>query len=219
MTNLSPLEFWHTHVGQKLGPFTPEESVACLIPHRTKKGVAPLRIGASGVVYMVSATDCRLISFIELPDQPGLKFIPSGTVRPMKYLAHWMLNEATPPYMVGVMGKASPKASLTITHNERMATFCEANANFYFDVDKIRQAQGIFAPFPWKTVSATLYQYQEYRLDPTEARKAKLSKTFAKHPGLREAIRDGGIIAGSGEHTVLAWLNAEDKQTTEESPA
>lgn len=212
---MSPLEFWFAHVGQKLGGQTPEESVALLLPHRTKKGVAPLRLGALDVLYMVSEGDCRLVGRLEMPEQPGLKVVPAESVSAYRYLAEWLQDEARTPYMVGVIGKANPIASMALTHSERLASFGEAGGGFGFDMVKVREAYAALAGIPWKQAAVAMHDYQRYRVEPTETNKAKLLKAFDKFSGLREALVAADVRPGSGEYQVLSWLNRESKEKAE----
>lgn len=212
----TPLEFWHQNVGKKLGEFSAVQSTGCMITHRNKSSIGPSRIGSSGVVYMISPGDARLVSRINLPDQPGLRFIPSERVSGLKYLAHWLLNEAKPPYMIGQIAKANPLSSFAITHNERLGVFCDTSGDIYFDMERVRQGVVNFAPFPWKVVSSAIYRYAEYRLDPSEMKKENLQKVLKKHPGLREAIIKTDIRARSGEQAIMTWLNLDDSKKTKE---
>lgn len=212
---MSPLEFWYAHVGRKLGAESPEGSVAVKLPHRTKKGIAPLRLGSVDVLYMVSEGDCRLVGRLEMPDQPGLKVVPAESVSAYRYLAEWLRDEARPPYMVGVISKVNPIASMTLTHNERLASFAEAGRGFGFDMAKVRAAYAALAGIPWKPAAVAMHDYQRYRVEPTEASKSKLFKAFEKFPGLREMLMSVDIRPGSGEYQVLSWLNRELKEKAE----
>lgn len=207
MIESDPLAFWYEHIGEKLGAPDAKSALSVFLPQRSKDTTKSMRIGTGRPTFFMAAKDnSEIVGGIDLPDQPDIKFVAAENVNARTYVAQWLLT-AQPPYIVGVIGKANIASSLSITHSERLGIFCEANNCFQFDMAAIRQAQALFADFPWSTVAVTLHEYARYQANATPASREKLKKAFAKLPGLREALAAARIKPGSGEYEILSWLN------------
>lgn len=209
----SPLDFWHNCIGQHLVPGSAAANSSQLaVPMRTKKGVKSLRLGAIDAFYIASLHGSQIIGLLELPSTPELRQVPSETTSARKHIAQWLLRSAEPPFLLGVIGKASPIASLRISTVLSHCYFCEAGKGFTFDLGRVRAAHALFEPFPWKTVVApAIHSYDRFRMnaDPSPAEKKALLDRFAKNEGLRSAIVNAGVKSRSGEYTILSWSNIE----------
>lgn len=211
---MTAIKFWAEHIGRRLDDSIADpETTAVTMPHRTLKGVKPLRIGAIDAFYIVSPSSSELIGRIEKPDQPGLVFVPTESVSARKYMAEWLVSVASVPFMVGVIGNANPNESMRISHTLDRCYFCEAGGGFSFSLEKVRRANALFSGLRWKQeVAPAIHQYQRFRLasgDEQMNQKDKLQKMLASNPGLREALVQSDVRPDSGEYTILSWLNIE----------
>jgi hypothetical protein len=214
--------FWHSHIGQHLNPdLSAQDSVHAFVPTKqSKAGVAPLRLGAGiDAGYIVSGSGSYLIGKVVMPDAHGLTFVNSEEVSFERFIARWLADKApaTEPWMIGVIGKANAQASMQISAPPGLCYFCQNNAGFSFDLNKIRKAIEIIGGMPWKAAVATsLHGLRKRNGFPPgnqkDAANENLLKLFTKYPGLNKILSElekSGVKAGSGEYQVLSWYFRE----------
>lgn len=219
---MQAVEFWYECIGKLINPsLTPAAAITQSVNTRKLKGTGPNRLG-SGIdaFYVASPGESVLIGKLELPNQPGLTFIPSEDRSGERFIAHWLIHKApeNAPWMIGVIGNANPVSSLKVSNPPSLCSFCRSGSNFDFDLSLARQAINIIGDLDWKKeVAPALHTYQT-RLhaidagDPDQAdREAKkLHKMFEKNPALKRALIDLcklPIKPGSGEYEILSWYN------------
>jgi hypothetical protein len=207
------LSFWHDRIGRYLknSPLDMNESYSAVIPHRTKnKGVHPMRIGALEAFYIASMKTSYLIGRVELRDSDNIKFIGTENTSARKFIAQWLLTEATAPFMIGVIGKGSALESFALSHHIVQSVFCEAGAGFKFNLQIVREANKKISHLPWKKVASAIHQYESLRhAEPhkLEDERRKMQKILAKEPDLRTILPQLKVLPHSGEYTILSWLN------------
>lgn len=210
----NPREFWHEYMGKRLTnpSLALGESHKAILPHRTlSKDSYPMRIGALDLFYIVTPEKAVAIGRVALPDNDHVKFVGTEKVSARKYVAEWLLHEATGPYMVGVFGKADAEASFRISHHPSVSYFCEKGAGFGFDLELVRAAHKKIEHLSWqKVVSRAIHQYARFKQAEGEEQnleRFKLQKMLISEPTLREILPTLGILPNSGEYTILSWLN------------
>lgn len=219
---MQAIELWYECIGQHLAPESdPAGSTKIGVMTRKTKGVGPHTLGAGIDAYYIA---CKRKSFVigklELPNLPGLEFVPSEDVSGEKYIAQWLVNHAPEdePWMIGVIGNASPNASMKVSHPVALCCFCEASSGFDFDLGIVRQAVAIIGELDWKKDIATaLHTFQSRQLASSigdeakmERENKKLQKAFEKTPELKPALLALcrlPLKVGSGEYEVLSWYN------------
>lgn len=213
MNSSDPTTFWFENLGQFLSDNSPETTTACIIPHRTLKGIKSIRIGALDAFYIVTPAESILIGRVEQPDSSRVRCIGTENISARKYLAEWLLNSAEGPYMIGVLGKASAQSSLRLSHHITQSQFGEAGGGFSFDLQVVRNAQKKIALLPWKTIVApAIHQYDRLcHATPQmiDREREKLQKLLLKTPELRSILPSLKVLPKSGEYTILSWLNIE----------
>lgn len=214
---MKPTEFWSNTIGLHITPSAPHpQPWAYMVPHRTNNGVKPLRLGAIDAFYFGSNHGSFILGRIEHPNTASLRIIGTEDVSARKYLAHYLIDKAKTPFIVGVIGNASPESSFSISHTLNRVTFCEASKSFTLDLDKVRLAYKILEKFNWKKdVVPLIYALETYRTESDKMSskfakaKSDLSKSSAE---LLAAVNQSSIKPYSGEYTILSWANIEDKK-------
>jgi hypothetical protein len=205
--------FWHENLGRFLTDLPEGVSTGAVINHRTLKGIKPLRIGAVDAFYIATPTASFVLGRVEQQDGERVKFLGTEQFSARKYLAEWLIHQASAPFMVGVLGKANALPSLRVSHHVSQSYFCEAGGGFGFNLNVVRDAQEKIASLPWKkTVAPAIHQYSRLcQADPKtiEKDREKMQGILAKSPELRQILPLLKILPSSGEYTVLSWLNIE----------
>lgn len=220
----TPVQFFHRHIGRYLTPGPdPAAGLSVLLPTRCggkakEASIKQLRIGALDAYFWAAEAGSGFVSRIDGDSEPAflsktpIKMVPSESESGEKYLAQWLLFEAKAPFMVGMIGRASPLKTLKVSPHEKMGTFCRSGGNVTFDLPALRAAYQLFKPFEWFWVNKALEQRERYQMACEEKRKGerdKLIKMFEKMPGLQEAIQASPIKPFSGESVILGWANIQ----------
>lgn len=210
-------DFWSDTIGLHMTPSAPNpQPWAYMVPHRTNNGIKPLRLGAIDAFYFGSAYESFILGRIEHPDSALLRFIGTEDVSARKFLAHYLIEKAKPPFIVGVLGNASPEGAFSISHTLNRVTYCEASKSFTLDLEKVRLAYRTLVQFNWKKdIVPLIYALETYRteLDKLGPRFAKAKADLSKSsPDLLCAVNQASIKPYSGEYTILSWANIEDKK-------
>lgn len=214
---MNDIDFWHEHIGSQLhNSMSPEQSTGAIVPHRTLKGVKPLRIGAIDAFYFGSRKTSFVLGRIDLQSTSCTQFIGTEDVSARRYLAQHLIDSASPPFICGLIGNANPVGSLKVTHAESHSTFCEAGKSFHFNLDTARDAYKMLSPFDWKKeVAPLIYALETYRMekDRHSIRVVKASELIRKSKSeLAMAVNRAAIKPFSGEYTILSWANIEEKK-------
>lgn len=209
-------EWWAEYLGRHLTKDGEEPTEpGLLLPTRTKKGVADMRIGCIDVQYAISEDHAHLVGRIEMPSTANLTVVPAETHSGLQYVASWLIREAKAPFMVGIISLANPARSMEVTWHGSLGVFCRSGGSFTFDLGRLRAADDAFAGFNWKTqITPALYLARDARMlsgDLQKTAKNKLMALFAKTEGLAQAITSVDIQAKGGEHTLLGWSKIEKK--------
>jgi len=208
---MQALQFWYDHLGVHLAPaLTPVEATGVHLPHRTQSGVKALRIGSLDAFYMARPGQSKLLGRIDMPSADQLEVLPAESCSPRKAIADWLLTEAEPPFMVGVITNANPIASMCVSHALSRSAFCSSAGRVQFDLGKLRTAKRLFDGIAWKTVAAGIQQYGRLctaRASEIHIEKSRLNSLLAGTPALRDALTEADIRPGSGEYTVLSWAH------------
>lgn len=214
------LTFFHRNLGsQLLGDTVDSEPVspmAIRVPHRGTKGIVDLRLGQIDVFYGVSPKGSIAIGRMEHTGTEGVTIIPAEQVSARKRMAQWLMFEAEGPFMAGVISKADPVPSMTVTHHAVRTTWCEKGGQLQLNLSLVREAYGVIKDLPWKTaVAPAIHEYHGMRMtsDQTkrERHRERLSALVKKNPGLSAVLPRLGVLPGSGEYKILSWLNIASK--------
>ena len=220
---MSPLDFWYLHLGRHLSGASPTLSTKAPIPTRLGNGaareprVAPNPLGAGiGCHYIVTPAHAWLIGRIALEDTPLVTFVPTdrpadaGGVRGDQFVARWLIDEATTPFLVGTIGNANPNASLTLSRHEKIGVFCDTGGGFRFDLTLVRADERVIRALDidWPTIGQALHLYEEDRRSARHqngriAARARLDKILSKHEALRDALPRLHVRPRSGEYELL----------------
>lgn len=219
---MQDLDFWYKCIGQYLSPNTaPASSTKVSVSTRLNKGIGSNTLGAGiDAFYVASPGKSFLIGKIEMPDIPGLSFVPSEDGSGEKFIAHWLVNDAPldSAWMIGVIGNANPNASMKRSQPPTLCRFCAADASFEFDLAIVRKAVAVIEGLDWKKeVAPVLHTFQSRQqasaagdIAKVEADNTSLQKAFAKVPALKSALLALcrlPLKPGSGEYQVLSWYN------------
>ena len=214
---MNDIEFWHGCIGSQLdSSLSAQQSPGAMIPHRTLKGIKPLRIGAIDAFYYGSEKGSFVLGRLELPNTDSTQFIGTEDVSARRFLARYLIENAEAPFMCGVIGNASPVSSFKVTHAIARSTFCEAGKSFHFDLGKVREAYQLLSTFDWKKeVASLIYAVETYRTEKNQRslKWIKANEAIRKaSPDLRSAVNRAAIKPFSGEYTILSWANIEEKK-------
>lgn len=219
---MQEINFWYECIGRHLAPNAdPESSTKASVMTRVKKGVGNNTLGAGiNAYYIASEKKSFLVGKLEMPSLPGLEFIPSEDGSGEKFIAQWLVNEAPDdtPWMIGVIGNASPNASMKFSQPPALCRFCAASSAFDFDLGIVRQAVTIIGDLDWKKdVAPVLHTFQARQQSSAMGDEGKverenktLQKAFAKTPRLKSvllALCRLPLKPGSGEYEVVSWYN------------
>ena len=213
---MTPTDFFQAAIGSKLGVVAGEGIKSVRIPQRVKVGVKALSIGQIDCFYIASLVQpSRLIGRIDLPSQPDLEFVGTEVVSARRFLAQWLLTEAKPPFIMGVISKAHPEPSYRISHHLAAVQFCDTSGNFSVNVETVREAFARIKHLDWKkTVAPAIHCYSDFRqADPgnNKRERDKLEKHLEKAPELARILPGLGVQPGSGEYAVFSWANIETR--------
>lgn len=222
---MQALSFWHDCIGRHIAPqLSPKESPMTSLPTRMlKKGVGQNRLGAGiNAFYIAQPGDSCLIGKFAVEDMPCLRFIDSEKISGEKYIATWLAESAplNSPWMIGVIGKASPIESFYISQPPGLCAFSQASSGFEFDLRLVKDAVKLIGETPWKKeVAPAIHAYEgKLRASATgnqgqiDKANDKLLKMFAKTPEVRTLLIELNklpIKARSGEYQILSWYNRE----------
>lgn len=216
------ISIWYECIGRHLAPdCEPDASTKVGVMTRMLRGTGLNTLGAGiDAYYIASPKKSYLIGKVEMPNLPELEFIPSEEVSGEKFIAQWLVKEAPDdqPWMIGVIGNASPNASMKASHPLALCCFCGASSGFDFDLGIVRQAVAIIGEMDWKKeIAPALHTFQSRQLASSigddgkvERENLKLLKAFEKTPGLKAALLDLcrlPLKTGSGEYEILSWYN------------
>lgn len=219
---MQELDFWYGCIGRYLAPdVEPAASTKIGVQTRVKKGIASNTLGAGiDAFYIASPGKSVIIGKLEMPNMPGLSFVPSEDGSGEKYIAQWLVNDAPldAAWMIGVIGNANPNASMKRSQPPALCRFCAAGASFEFDLSIVRQAVVIMGDLDWKKdVAPALHTFQSRQQANAAGNSAKvesdnktLQKAFTKAPALKYALLALcrlPLKPGSGEYEVLSWYN------------
>lgn len=219
----NPLTFWHENLGRYLSSEAPAATLKARIPTRMKKGIGPNPLGAGiSAYYLVSQGHAWLFGLIEQPDTAQVTFVPSDKGRsPATSEIAKMLVEGKveTPLMVGVIGNASPLASLRLSTMRDRIEWCEAGKNFQFNLNAVQNAIGKIGQLLWwKEVRPALFQYHAMlearrsgNAERTEKEQKKMVALINKTPALATLLPTLDIRPNSGEITVLGWFYRDEK--------
>lgn len=212
---MTGVEFFHAHLGRHIGVEDGGSVKSARVPQRVKAGVSDLSLGQMDTFYIVAETRSMLIGRAELPDTPTVQFVATEDVSARKFIAEWLLGQASAPFMVGVISKAHPEPSFCVTHHIAQTTFCDTSGNVTFNLEIARQAYQLIKHLPWKTVVApAIHTYSDFKLAPQEnnqKERARLMKLLEKTPELKTILPKLEVRPNSGEYSVLSWANIERK--------
>ncbi len=156
------LQFWHSHLGRHLSDLPARESIGAFVPHRTLKGIQPLRIGQIDLFYIACPKEAIVIGRVEQGGIRPVKAVAAETTSARKFVAHWLIDQAVAPFMIGVIGRAHPHESMRISHHESKSHFCEAGTGFSFNLETVRRARDMIEGLQWKDIVVpALQQYEE----------------------------------------------------------
>jgi hypothetical protein len=186
------------------------------LPQRGKGEVKLASLCQIGAFYIASSTEpSRLIGRVEPPSPPGVELVGGETVSPEKYIAHWLIHSAVPPFIVGVTRKAHPEPSFRVTEALSAVHFCDTSGGFVANLELVRQAHAKIGLLDWKkVVSSAICTYSDYVNAPSSdnsREKERLKKLLEKTPELSAILPALGVRPGSGEFKVLSWYNKEGK--------
>lgn len=214
---MTPTDFWHENIGQHICTLPSSQSSGCTLPHRTLKGTKALRIGAIDSFYIATVDQSFLIGRVELPNSDRICMIATERHSARKYLATWLIEHGKGPFMVGVISLANAAPSFRISHHETKSYFCEANAGFEFNLEKIRKALSLIKDFSWKKdIAPAIHLHSNWMHAQENERlqlQTKLKALLTKTPALRTILSVIDIRPGSGEYQILSWYNIEQKTT------
>ncbi|MCF6783737.1 hypothetical protein [Stutzerimonas stutzeri] len=221
---MQPLDFWYDCIGRHIAPdSSPEQSTKPQMETRMKKGTGLNRLGAGISAYYIALPgSSQLIGKFAMDDRPGLCFVNADDVSGEKVIAHWLADHAPldRPWMIGVIGNASPNETFRISQPPGLCAFAQNNGGFEFNLASVREALKLIADFEWKKDIAPAIHAYEGRLkavaagDHSMIEKAndKLEKLLKKSPDLRTVLIGLcklPIKPNSGEYQILSWYNRE----------
>lgn len=130
-----------------------------------------------------------------------------------KHIAQWIVNEAPAAcFMVGVIEKSNPIQSFK-TSCPPLAYFCDPRGGFEFNIKTVRHAASILADYDWKkNIAPAIHLFDKYKWGCTGEKEAARKKLFAAiggTPVLSDILTKLLIRPGSGEYTILSWLNID----------
>ncbi|WP_395009083.1 hypothetical protein [Undibacterium sp.] len=212
---MKPTDFWHDNIGKYLCDLPSNQSTSALIPHRTQKGIQALRIGAIDAFYIATPAHSYVIGRIEIPGNQKISFVPIEEYSARKYLAAWLINDAVSPFIVGVISLANAASSMRISHHVTKSYFCEANAGFEFNLEKVRKALPLIQEFSWKKdIAPAIHLHSNWMHaegDERQQLNIKLMALLKKNPSLRSILSTIDIRPNSGEYQILSWYNIDTK--------
>lgn len=209
---MSAIQFWHEHIGQYISD-EPASNLKARVPTRLKKGVELNSIGAGiDLFYIASEGNSHLIGKLELPSTKELKQLASEDLSGERFIAHWLAHAAPTdkPWIVGVIGKAHPNESLTISQPPSLCVFCQSGKNFEFNLAFFREDVALTQGIDWKLLAPAIYAYDDFTsLDEFRKNKgsASLTKAFKTEPKLKTILPKLRAQPNNGEHQLLSWYN------------
>lgn len=215
------LEFWHHYLGHFLSDMPAHKSSKAAVPTRLgKEGapegkgkrIAPNVLGAGvSTGYIITPTHAWVIGRIAMDNTEQVSFVATDSAKPVrdrKYIATWLVEQATAPFMVGMIGNASPNSSFRVSPHIRQGFFCEAGGGYTFNLDMVRKDVASIGDLAWKLIGHGIHAYDAYRntepASPARAiAQAKLVKLLEKTPALRSILPKLFVRPHSGDYELL----------------
>lgn len=209
---MEPVSFWHEHIGQHISG-DPEGAVKVRVPTRLKRGVELHNLGAGiDAFYIVCEGQSYLVGKVELPSKEGLIIVPSEDVSGERFIAQWLANDAPTdrPWMVGVIGKACPIKSFTLSQPPSLCVFGQSGKNFEFNLSHFRADVELAKTIDWKILVQAIHAHDDFK-SLNEFRRGKgstaLQRLFKRESMLKEILPRLRSKPNSGEQILLSWYN------------
>lgn len=152
--------------------------------------------------YIISNDGVKFYGKLELPDFDHIQFIDKNEdVSLMGEFAKWLVEEAKPPFMLGVIENASPNDSFKVSLSEEMCFLCEANKDNVFNLRLLRQDVELLKSlggFNWKDFVKSYYLRQDF-LDAAKREEVlpQYKKMLKENPKLSGVLQKLSLVSGS----------------------